>query len=102
LQGGVFDGHHRARHRVLQERVELAFVLLVDVLEGLEALELAGDARGVAGGVEPGDGPDPGDAPEQGAPELLRGVADRGDRPEPGDDDAAPVHAPPPYWFSLM
>src|SRR5262249_51154598 len=101
---GVLDRHHRAPDRVLEERIELAVVLLVDVLERLEALELASDARRVARRVETGDRPDPGHAGEQRRPELLGGVADGRARPDPGDDDPPPVHARrlPLYWFSLM
>jgi hypothetical protein len=80
--------------RVLQVEVQLALVLLVDVLERVEALHLAGDPRGEALGDRSGDaGPIP-DLPwDERGPELLRGVADGCHRPQPGDDDPRPLHA---------
>src|SRR5262249_11153723 len=106
LQGGVLDGHHRAGHRVLEEGIELSFVLLVDVLERVEALELAGDARVEPRGVEPRDGADARAALEEALPEFLRGIAHGGDGAHPGDHNPALVHGVsgtgPGYWFSLM
>src|SRR6266511_3260886 len=93
LEVGVLDGHDRAGDRVLEEGIELAVVLLVDVLERLEAAHLARDARGIAGGVEARDRPDPGLARDQSGPELLGRVPDRGDGADSGDDD--PFHLRP-------
>jgi hypothetical protein len=45
LQAGVVHGELRRRERVLDEDVHFLDVFLVDELQGIEALHLAGDAR---------------------------------------------------------
>src|SRR5262249_17038388 len=89
LERGVLHGHRRAGHRVLEEGIELAVVLLVDVLERVEPLELPRDAGVEARGVEAGDGPDTRAALHEGLPDLFAGVAHGGEGATPGDHGRA-------------
>src|SRR6266550_5704539 len=56
-------------------------VATVHVLLGIEVLDLAGDVDGIGGVVERREDADAGFTGEAARPELLDGVADRGDSP---------------------
>ena len=69
-QPRVIDGELRGGERVLDEDVHLLDVFLVDELERIEALDLAGDARRVLRRVEAGDRRRSRSAPRTALPSL--------------------------------
>src|SRR6202035_3712498 len=74
---------------VVDEEIALLDVLLVDVVAGIEALDLAGDPAGVLRDVEAGDRADAALALHERAPVLRRPDPQRGHQADSGDGDAA-------------
>ena len=87
----LVDGEPRVLERELRggegevdEEVALLDLFLVGVVERVEALDLAGDARRVVGGVEAGDRADAADRPSMRACQFSAVPTPRGDtRPTP-------------------
>ena len=77
------------RDRVAAEEVEPAHLALVDVVLGVEVLDLGGDVHLVVRGVEAGDLADARLAGHEATPEGVHVVAERRDDAETGDDDSA-------------
>jgi hypothetical protein len=95
--GGI-DGQLRIRerlarrgHGVVCERVHLASIALVEVIQRIESSHLARDAARVVGGVELGDRPDPAASRHEGIPRGSRIESHGGDETDAGDDDST-VH----------
>src|SRR5436309_306801 len=81
-QARVVDGKLRGGERELDEDVHLLDVFLIDELERVEALHLAGDPRREVRRVEPRDRPDAALAREKGVPVWLRPDGERGHQPD--------------------
>ena len=75
---GIAHGQVRGRQGEPDEGVHLADLLAVDEGQGIEVLDLAADAGGVAGQVEPGQGPDAAlaarEGPARSCPSPCRGA----------------------------
>jgi hypothetical protein len=76
----------------LGEGIDAAQVALFEVVGRIEILYLPGDPSPVVGSVEMGNRADPRFSGNQGPPERLEIVADRGDNPHPGDDHTSSPH----------
>ena len=89
---GVLHREVRGRHRELDEAVHLLDVLLLHPAQRVEALHLAGEAGGVLGGVEEGDGAGARPAGQEALPGLLGADAERGHEPDARHHDPALCH----------
>ena len=91
LEPAVIHRELRGGNRVLDEEVHLLDVLLLDEGEGVEALHLRRDLRGIAGDVELRDTRHAARSGEQRRPRLVGADSERRHQSDAGDDDA-PVH----------
>src|SRR5437763_12499943 len=89
VQPRVIDGHLRGGHGIVDERVGLLDLFLVDPRAGIEPAHLAGDLAGELAGIELGDPADAGAPLDEPLPGGLVADAQRGDHPDAGDDDAS-------------
>ncbi len=94
-QPRIVDGALRCGNRVLDEDVHLLDVFFLDERQGIEILDLAGDASGKLAGklmqIELGDGPHAALAGEERVPVVLRPDAKRRHQADPRDDDSASI-----------
>ncbi|KAF5029068.1 hypothetical protein DSECCO2_652490 [anaerobic digester metagenome] len=91
-EAGMLDEHLAGGHRELDETVHALGLLGRHVLLWVEALDLAGDARGVLRSVEVGDGPDAGLSGHQVLPACRKVVTKGGDGRKAGHDDTLSGH----------
>ncbi len=90
IELAIGEGVAGGGHGELGVTVGAADVLgAFEVADGLEALDLAGDAAVVFRGIKGGDGADAADAGGEVGPEGLEVHAHRGDDSKAGDDDSA-------------
>ncbi len=88
-EAGVVEGHLGGGERHVSPAVGLHLEPLLDVVVGVEAVDLAGQLRVVAVGVEVGDAVDPALALLRGLPPRVGVLAVGGDHAHAGDHRAA-------------
>jgi hypothetical protein len=86
LQAGLAHRLLGRAHRVLDEEVHLADVLLFDPVQRLEIGHLARNLRRIVGDIETGDRADAGSTSHQGLPILFDPGAQRRDEAQSGHD----------------
>ena len=103
FESGLLDGELRCGEGELDEAAHLFDVFAVDEVFGVEVFDLAGDAGGVGGGVEEGDGSYAGLALPDGLPGLFCSDSYRAYEAYSGDYDAAFLgHVRVAHWpFAL-
>ena len=89
FEGGLLDSEVRGGEGELDKPAHLFDVFAVDEVFGVEVFDLAGDAGGIGGGVEEGNGSYAGLALLDGLPGLFRSDSYRAYEAYSGDYDAA-------------
>jgi hypothetical protein len=88
FEGGLFDGEVGGGEGELDEAAHLLEVFAVDEVFRDEVFDFAGDAGGVGGSIEEGDGADAGMALLEGLPGLFCSYAHGANKSYSGYDDA--------------